>query len=214
MSHTVSLHYCPQYLKVGLNRKFESKDRDSILNMNFTADKNKFDSLLLTNQHDTDKDCRSFMDFIRKEVTGDEYNYVSGDSNPCMDTYFYRILSIRWHEHGLWCFCLWFDKEVGNEKDYLLHAWVVANTKEKGSRICMTSRMESRIIPFSYFQEMFRHVDYEKWMQSLEQMIRHVQQKGFDNEAVILYDSLFGIRNLPMNRKNLVLLWKWYPWGE
>ena len=31
-------------------------------------------------------------------------------------------------------------------------------------------------------------------MQSLEQMIRHVlQQKGFDNEAVVIYDSLFVI---------------------
>jgi hypothetical protein len=59
---------------------FESEKIDFLTHMSFKANKNKLEDLVIRHRNDTDKDCCAFMNFLRKEVTGDEFNYISGNS--------------------------------------------------------------------------------------------------------------------------------------
>ena len=84
MPHTISIHHCPKYLTTAINQTFKPI-------MEYKADKQKLDYFLVTHKHDTNNDCLKFMNILRKEITGDDQDYISGNSNEYIDTYFYRI---------------------------------------------------------------------------------------------------------------------------
>jgi hypothetical protein len=80
--------------------------------------------------------------------------------------------------------------------------------------ICMTHATNQGNINHLYFQEILKHIDYDKWMQGIVEMVRHVQKNRFDAEASFLYETIFAIRKPLMKRNQLHLYWKCYDWTK
>lgn len=159
----------------------------------------------------TNLDCVEFMDYIRKQVTGDTNHFYHGfrqqEGQRILIPYFSPITHVRWQYVGLWCFVLCFMG--GNEN---LHAWCVEKRENKQEKIFMTHKVEDSIVPFAHFENTLKFIQYDEWFHSILSMVDHIKAKGIDKTAVEMYFSIFGVIIRENNRKDVALLWKCYEW--
>jgi len=163
-------------------------------------------------------DCFHLMNVIRQTITNDSKHFIHGsDSDKKAETYSYatyfsKNIHVRWNQPGLWCFVLYYDIEADFSEPHILHSWTVA-VKEPGNiKLYMTHAVQGRILGNTYFQDYFKHLDYEEWMQGVVDMVQHVQTNEFNRDATLMYENLFGIRKPPTKRNWLHLYWKCYDW--
>lgn len=184
----------------------------------YTASFSKFMSLQNELKY-LNLDCIQFVNYIREKITGDTLNFVHGinmeHSQLPFKTYFESNLCSQWNKNGFWCFVLELEWEKENVKKYKTqHAWTVSRY---GSVIkgMMTHRANNTVLlPCTYFDDMFLHLDYEEWMTQIVKMVRHVHKEGMNEEAVLMYLSLFGVNTDMNEHKRLRLYWKCYPWND
>ena len=142
-------------------------------------------------------DCFHLMNVIRQTLTNDSRHFINGsveDVNAekySYAVYFSKNIHVKWNQPGLWCFVLSFDKEANFPEQHILHSWTVAVKEQTNIKMYMTHAVEGRMISNSYFQEYFKHIDYEKWMQGVVEMVRHVQKYELNHDATLMYENLW-----------------------